>query len=114
MRIPARGEWLGLVLMSFSASLIAACIHSLYVFDRGSRLYNAELGGFFFNDGMSGYTVPNLRGLLLWSSRGAVAAVLTFLVLLFFRKRAAYRWLAWISFVVFWTWVCFNTEIAYH
>jgi len=50
VRVPARGEWSGLVLISVSSSLIAACIHSLFVFHRGDRLYNAELG-FFFDDG---------------------------------------------------------------
>lgn len=114
MQVPARGEWFGFVLMSISAWLIAACIHSLYVFDRGSRLYNAELGGFFFNDGMSGYTVPSLGGVLLWCSQGAVAVVLTFCALPFFRKQAAYRWLAWICFIALWTWVCFKAEITYH
>ena len=112
--LPPRADWLGLVLMSLSAPWIAAFIHSACVFRRGIRLYNAEVGGIFFNGSMPPYPQPGLGSVLLWISGCAVPAALTFLFLVFLRRRAAYRWLAWVCFVALWTWACFKTEIAYH
>ncbi len=104
-------EVLSLGLMSIAAPWIAAYIHSACVFHRGIRLYNAEVGGRFFRDGAA---QSGLAAILMWIAACAVPAMPTLLVLLAFRKRAVYRWLAWFCCTALWTWVCFKTEIAYH
>ena len=106
-------DWFGLVLMAFSAPWISALVHSAWVFHRGTRLYNAEVGGVFFDPSQPPYPQPTLGTAFLWISRCAAPAGLTLVVLLFFRKRTAYRWLAWGCLVALWTWACFKTETAY-
>ena len=96
--------------MSLAAPLIAAFIHSICVFERGIRLYNAEIGGIYFHN-----TPPNLRlREYIFTIIGACCApaLLTFLALLPFRKRILHRWLIWSGFIVLWTWVLFEMEIA--
>jgi hypothetical protein len=103
--------------MSLAAPLIAACIHSLCVFEHGIRLYNAEIGGIYFHGSMPPYPQPSLSfGEYILAVIGAcgIPAIPTFLVLLPFRKRALYRWLIWTGFVVLWTWVLFQMEVAIH
>jgi hypothetical protein len=101
-------DLLSLGLMSMAAPWIAAYIHSACVFHRGTRLYNAEIGGAFLRSGTS------LGTILVWITLCAVPAMPTFLLLLAFRKRIVYRWFAWACCVALWTWVCFKMEIAYH
>ncbi len=102
-------DLLSLGLMSMAAPWIAAYIHSEYVFRRGIRLYNAEVGGIFFR----GSTQSSAGTVLMWIALCAVPALPTLLLLLAFRKRGVYRWLAWICAIALWTWVCFKMEIAY-
>jgi hypothetical protein len=103
--------------MSLAAPLIAACFHSLCVFERGIRLYNAEIGGIYFHGSMPPYPQPNLSlagSIFALIGACGVPAIPTFLVLLPFRKRALYRWHVWVSFIILWTWVLFQLEVAIH
>jgi hypothetical protein len=95
--------------MSFLAPLTAAFIHSIFVFQGGLRFYNAEIGGIYFlcNEGQS-----SLRAIILLVVVCGVPAIPTFFVLIPFKKRALYRWVVWIGFVMLWTWFYFQTEIA--
>jgi hypothetical protein len=110
VRLPAWADWFALVLMSLAAPAIAACIHSICVFHRGIRLYNAEIGGAYFH-GSNGQ--PGLLSILTFIGACGVPAIPTFLVLLPFRRRAFYRWLVWSAFIVLWTWLFFKSEIAF-
>lgn len=114
-RLPVWADWLALVLMSFAAPLLAAWIHSFYVFEYGFRFYNAEIGGIYFRGSMPPYSQPGLsftEASLVVISGCSVPAVPTFLVLLLFRKRVLHRWLVWAGFVILWTGVLFQLEIA--
>src|SRR5215470_731246 len=66
VRLPPRADWLGLALMALSAPMIAGYIHSICVFHRGIRLYNAEIGGIFFNGSIPPYPRPMPGDVLLW------------------------------------------------
>jgi hypothetical protein len=117
VRLPAWADWFTLALISLAAPLIAACIHSLYVFWRGIRLYNAEIGGIYFNGSMPPYPQPSLSladSILALIGVCVIPAIPTFLVLLAFRKRALYCWLVWAGFIVLWTWLLFQMEIAFN
>jgi hypothetical protein len=103
-------DWFALALMSLAAPAIAACIHSICVFHRGFRLYNAEIGGAYFH-GSSGQ--PGLQSILTFIVACGVPAIPTFLILLPFRRRAFYRWIVWSLFIVLWTWLFFKSEIAF-
>ena len=98
---------IGLALMSLAAPWTAGCIQSVAVYRRGTRFYNAEIGGIFFYD-MTTYQPPTLVDVLFWLGGFAVPTALTFLALIFVRKRAAYRWSVWICLVAVWTWACFK------
>jgi hypothetical protein len=111
VRLPAWADWFALALMSLGAPLIAASIHSLCVFQRGFRVYNAEIGGAYFH-GSRAVEEPGLLTVLVFLGAYGVAAIPTFLVLLPFRKRAMYRWLVWAGSIVLWTWFFFKTEFA--
>jgi hypothetical protein len=119
VRLPAWADWPALALMSLAAPLIAAWIHSYCVFERGFRLYNAEIGGIFFR-GVSGsmppYQQPSIgfEDILTLISGCGIPAIITFLVLLPFRRRALYRWLVWAGCILLWTWVLFQIEISIH
>jgi len=96
--------------MSLAAPVIAACIHSIWVFHSGFRLYNAEFGGAHFHDN-NGPT--GLFGIIFSIGFCAILAIPTLLILLPFRRRTFYRWLVWSAFVVLWTWLFFKMEIAF-
>ena len=119
VRLPSWSDWFGLVLMSIAAPLIAAWIHSLCVFERGFELYNAEIGGIYFH-GVSGSMPPYQQPVAGWRdivtmfSGCGVPAILTFLVLLPFRRRALYRWPVWAASIVLWIWLLFQMEITIH
>jgi hypothetical protein len=103
--------------MSLAAPLIAVWIHSVCVFERGIRFYNAEIGGIYFHGSMPPYPQPNISlfgYVLALVGACGIPAIPTFLVLLVFRKRAFYRWLTWAGFIILWTWVLFQMEIAIH
>ena len=112
LRLLSRTDWFGLGLMALAAPWTAGCIHSVSVYRRGTRLYNAEVGGIFFGGGMTLYAPPTLGDVLFWLGGLVVPTAVTFVALLFVRKQAAYRWLVWICFAALWTLVCFKTEIA--
>ena len=119
MRLPEWTDWFTLVLMSFSSPLIAAYIHSVCVFQRGFRLYNAEIGGKYFlgvNGSMPPYQLPSfgLGDILALISGCAIPGILTFLIILSFRQRALYRWIVWTGFIVIWTWTLFQMEVSLH
>ena len=115
LRLPAWCGWPDLALMALAAPWIAGYIHSECVFARGIRLYNAEIGGIYFGGGsMAPYPPPGLGTIALWISGVSIPAIPTFLLLLAFKKRALFLWLAWFFSVAFWTWACFKMEIALH
>jgi hypothetical protein len=109
VRLPAWADWFALVLMSLAAPAIAACIHSICVFHRGWRFYNAEIGGAYF---LGSSDHPGLVSIFSFIAACAVPAIPTFLVLLPFRRRAFYRWIVWSAFIVLWTWLFFKSEFA--
>jgi hypothetical protein len=113
IRLPAWSDWLSLVLMSFAAPLIAAFFHSAWVFHRGIRLYNAEIGGEYFR-GNDPVPVPSFSTLLMGISILAIPAIPTFLVLLPGRQRTFVRWTIWAGCVALWIYMCFQMEVAYH
>lgn len=113
MRLPEWSDWLSLVFMSFAAPITAAFIHSAWVFHRGIRLYNAEIGGAYFHG--AGPVPPfNALSVLACVSGLAIPAIPTFLVLLSARKRASLRWIIWAGSVALWTFMFFKTEVAFH
>ena len=113
-RLPASCGWVPLGLMSVAAPWIAAHIHSELVFQRGIRLYNAEIGGIYFQKGWPQPPQPNLATALLCASGFGVPAIMTFVALLPFRKRAGVRWLFWFCAIAIWVWVDFRLEFAIH
>ncbi len=92
-RLPAWSDWLTLALMSLAAPWVAGYIHSVFVFQRGIRLYNAEVGGIYF--GSMPQPQPSLWSVFLWIGGCGLPAAITFALLLPFRKRVVYRWLVW-------------------
>jgi len=101
----------GAGLMAIAAPWVAAYIHSALVFQQGSRLYNAELGGIYFHGNVP--PQPSAWTIAYWAALCLFLAWPTFLVLIPFHKRVIYRWLAWICSVGVWLWACFSTEVAY-
>jgi hypothetical protein len=112
LRFPAWADWFALALMAFSAPVIAAFIHSLFVYHSGFRLYNAEFGGAYFHGREAMENAGTLTMLTIAGACG-VPAIPTFLVLIPFRRRTLYRWIVWAGFVILWTWLYFKMEIAY-
>jgi hypothetical protein len=110
-RLPSWSEWLTVIFISLAAPWIAAFVHSADVYRRGLRLYNAQIGGFYF-DSMGMARQPDASEVVRWILVCSIPAIPTFLVLLPFRKRPMYLRAAWICLVVFWTWVYFKSEIA--
>lgn len=100
----------GVALMSIAAPWVAAYVHSAWVFHKGFRLYNAELGGAYFHGRPP--PEPGIGTILLWFFWCAIPAMPTCLVLLPFRRRALYRWLVWCCCVAVWTVMCFLSEVA--
>ena len=112
-RLPAWSDWISLVLMSLASPWLAAYIHSVFVFNRGFRFYNAEVGGAYFHT--SGpMPAPDVWSMVSWIGACGVPAIPTFLALLAARKRLLYRWIAWLASIALWTYICFKMEIAYH
>ena len=106
----ARGHsWLDLValgFMSLSAPVISALIHSACVFQSGIRFYNAEL--WRLSEHLS------LLDVISWIGGFGFPGLITFLVILPFRKSALNSWMVWVGFVAFWTFLLFKMEIAYN
>jgi hypothetical protein len=92
--------------LSIAAPVISAFIHSACVFHSGIRFYNAELWRLSEH--------PSLLDIITWIGGFSVLAIVTFLALLPFRRRALYCWIVWAFFIVLWTWFLFKMEIAYH
>lgn len=105
-------DWLGAAFISFAGSLIAALIHSLSVYQRGIRLYQAEVGGAYFPHGGTGR--PGLWENFSFLGNCAILAVPTILALLLLRKHPFYRRVVWIGCTVLWTWLFFKSEAAIH
>ena|SRR5260221_10921002 len=109
--LPAWAGWVTLALMSIAAPVVAGSIHSLRVFQRGFRLYNAEVGdAYFWNGGVGRESV--IFAFLAFICRCLLPAILTFAVLLPFRKRPQICRIAWIVSIALWTWFLFSAEIA--
>ena len=104
------GEWFGLGLMAMAAPLVAAEIHSLWVFHQDFRLYNAEIGGSYFLN--MGGKVDWTRGVCLWVMGCGMPGFLMFCGLMPLRRSAWYRWLVWLGCVGLWTNVLFQMEFA--
>jgi len=100
------------VLMSLAAPVIAACIHSLWVFHSGTGCYNAEIGGTYFHGAYKPVDEPSLLGILAAIGACGVPAVPTFLVLLAFQKQRLYCRIIWVLFIVLWLLIFFNRENA--
>ena len=109
--LPAWADSIVVALMSVAAPVAAGCIHSLRVFQRDFRLYNAEMGGDFFWDG--GLPRQSLTFAFLdFACRCLLPALPTFAVLFPFRKRPQLCRTVWIILVALWTWLFFNAEVA--
>jgi hypothetical protein len=109
--------WLDFVtlgLMSLAAPWVAAYLHSAWVYHRGFRIYNAEIGGeYFFNYGYGyGSLEPNLRDLIVWIGGCGIPGIITFLGLLWLRRRPLTCWIVWCFFVGLWTFLLFQAEVA--
>src|SRR4051812_10678435 len=87
-------------MMSFATPLIAAFVHSYFVIQRGSRLYNAEIG---LNNAAIGRLseVP-----LLWLTFTVLAGI-TFAVVYPFGRTPLLRWSIWLCFIAVWTFLLF-------
>jgi len=108
--------WLDLVvigLMSLASPWIAAYLHSAWVYHRGFAFYNAEVGGkYFLNQGYGyGSLYPNSGDLIAWVGGCGVPGILTFLGLLWLRRRPLTCWLVWCLFIVLWTCLLFKIEV---
>jgi hypothetical protein len=101
-------DWVGLVLLSLTAPLIAACIQSVFVVFSDHWIYQAVIGGAYFLD----VEKPGASTILFILGSCGALAIPTFLILRPFRQRVLYRWLIWIGFVALWTWCYFATEIC--
>jgi len=111
-QLPRRDNWIGLLLMAYAAAIVAAYIHSLLVFHRGTRLYQAEIGGFYFNSIELLHNDSSFVKNYLWRFflGNGVIAFPSFLVLLLFRRtRVLYRWMVLIIIIAVWTCVFFPT-----
>jgi len=100
-------SWLDLValgFMSLSAPVISALIHSACVFQSGIRFYNAEL--WRLSEHLS------LLDVISWIGGFGFPGLITFLVILPFRKSAVNSWMIWIGFVALWTFLLFKMEYA--
>lgn len=106
--VPRGVNWPALVVEAYAAPVTAVLLHSLWVFLRGRRLYNAEIGGAYFFNGSS----LTFSHLVVLFGDCAVAAIPVFVVLIFLRKRTVHRWLAWATCVFLWTWFLFSNEVA--
>lgn len=113
VRLPAWADWFALAFMSLAAPVAAACIHSVCVFHRGFRLFNAEIGGPYFHEGGPNWQ-PGILTFLHLSAACCIPAFLTFLGLLQFRGRVVHRWVVWLLFIILWTWLDFKMVSAYH
>jgi hypothetical protein len=78
-RLPRWSDWVTLGFMSLAAPWIAACIHSVWVFHRGTGLYNAEVGGLYFH-GRGPFPAATLWSLLPFIGACGVYAIPTLLV----------------------------------
>ena len=99
--------WMGLItlgLMSLVAPLIAAFVHSAWVFHSGNRFYNAEIWRLSQQ--------PDLWSIFTWIGGFGPLGAITFLVLLPFRKRMLLRWVLWICCIILCTDLLFKAEVA--
>jgi hypothetical protein len=101
--------------MAVVAPWVAACIQSLRVFYSDFRLYNAQLGGVYF-DNMGDFTRLQPQQVPAWIMelicRYAGLGLVTFLVLLPFRKFLLYSWVAWAFFICLWMTIFSMAEVA--
>jgi hypothetical protein len=103
-RCPSWMDFLTLGLMSLAAPLIAALIHSAFVFYSGIRFYKAEIWR------LSEHT--DFWSILAWVGGLSVPGLITFLILLPFRKDTLLHWILWICCIILWTGALFITEPA--
>ena len=95
-----------LALMSLVAPWTAAVIHSGCVFSSGIRFYNAELWRL-----LDAHTFGDI---LVWIGAFGIPGLITFFILLPFRKDKLLSWILWSCCVVIWLGLFFKMEIAIH
>lgn len=98
--------------MALAAPMIAAFIHSYCVYERGFRLYNAEIGGEYFHPNGT-VVATGILAIVRLIGISVIPAIPTFLVLLPFRRQVLGRWIVWAGSIVIWTVVLFHSEIAF-
>jgi hypothetical protein len=106
---PQGSTWLDFIalgFMSLAAPWIAAGIHSVCVFRSGIRFYNAEIWRL--------YEQPDFLGVLVWIGGFSVPGLVTFLILLPFRKLMLLRWIIWTCCILLWVGAFFKMEIAFN
>lgn len=113
-QLPTWTDWFALALMSLAAPWMAAYVHSALVFERGTRLYNAEVGGIYChgNSGSGLSWKPTFLYILFWIWGRCIPAIPTFVFLLLGRRHVVYRWPIWVCCIWFWTWFAFKMEVA--
>ena len=102
----AWADWFALILLALAAPLIAACIQSVWVFSSDYRIYQALIGGAYFD----AIEEPGLAIIVFIIGSCLICGIPTFFVLLPFWWRALPRWLVWIGAIAVWTWLCLITE----
>jgi hypothetical protein len=114
LRIVAWVDLLTLGLMSLAAPWLAAYLHSAWVYQRGFRIYNAEVGGkYFLNQGYGyGSMEPGIGGLIDWVEGCGILSLIIFLGILWLKHRTRSRWVVWGCFVALWTFLLFQNEVA--
>ncbi|HEY3853967.1 MAG TPA: hypothetical protein VGO67_06210 [Verrucomicrobiae bacterium] len=104
-----------LLLMSIAAPWFAAFIHSVWVFHRGFRFYNAEFGGKYFFGVIYGHgsEMPNFRDDVIgWTLACVIPGAITFLILLPFRRLVWVHRILWVICIALWTLIFFKSEVA--
>ena len=95
----SRLDWIGLVFMSFAATMIAGSVRWTQTFDFGIIANNAQ-----------GLGLDEFSFILSWC---LFLAAPTFLLLLPFRRHVLLRWLAWICYTVLWTYLFSRVGFAH-
>jgi len=104
-----RPAWLDLIvllLMSLAAPWIAALVHSACVFSSGIRFYNAELWRLL--------DARTFSDVFAWIGGFSMPGLITFLILLPFRKDRMLSWILWTCCALLWLGVLFEMEVAFH
>jgi hypothetical protein len=106
---PTGTDLIELVFLALLAPLVAAGIQSVYVFLGAFRLYHALIGGAWFHEDEQ----PLEDSISLMFAYSVFFGLPTLLVLLPFRKRPLYRWLAWTASIAVLTLYYIYTQNSY-